>query len=88
MKPKPIFGNYNRLNPSERWILDRWLTDNAVLASVFAGGIFALAIMGNTGRTPDLAQTKPIQPTSASSLPEPAAPRVPTELIVPVLDRR
>jgi len=88
MKRGPTFTNCHRLNPSERRFFDRWLVANGVIASMFAGGIFALAMMGNTGRTPDLAQTKPIQPTSASSLPESAAPIVPPEMIVPVLDRR
>ena len=88
MKRGPTFENYQRMNPSERRFFNQWLTANAVLASTFAGGIFALAIMGNTSRTPDLAQMRPIQSTSASSLSEPAAPRVPAELIVPVVDRR
>ena len=88
MKRGPTFENYQRMNPSERRFFNQRLTANAVLASIFAGGIFALAIMGNTAQTPDLAQTTPIQSTSASSLREPAAPRVPAELIVPVVDRR
>ena len=88
MKRGPTFEIYQRMNPSERRFFNQWLTANAVLASIFAGGIFALAIMGNTARTPDLAQIKPIQSTSASSLSEPAAPKVPAELIVPVVDRR
>jgi len=88
MKRGPKFTNLHGLNPSERRSFDRWLVANAVLASLFAGGIVAVAIMGNTEQTPALAQTKLIQPTTASSLPEHAVPRVPAELVVPVVDGR
>jgi len=87
MKCGPTFENYARMTPVERRFFNQWLTANAVLTSIVAGGIFALAIMGNMGATPELAQTKPVQSTSASSLAE-AASRVPTELIIPVEGRR
>ena len=87
MKRGPTFHNYHRMNPSEQRFFDRWLVANAAIASIFAGGIFALAIMGGIGR-PNLAQTKPIESTLAVGLPERATPSLPIELILPVVDRR
>jgi hypothetical protein len=44
-----IVRQYRAMSPEDRRTFDRWLKANAVFGSIFAAGLFAMALAGSTG---------------------------------------
>ena len=50
-----IFDQYKPLSPDDRRTFDRWLKGNAVIGSIMAAGLVAMAIAGlNSGPSHDV----------------------------------
>src|SRR5262245_45866525 len=44
-----IARQYRAMSPEDRHTFDRWLKANAVVGSIFAAGLFAMALAGSMG---------------------------------------
>ena len=49
MSKGDIVRQYRAMSPEDRRTFDRWLKANAVIGSIFAAGLFAMALAGAAG---------------------------------------
>jgi hypothetical protein len=55
------------MSPEDRHTFDRWLKANAVVGSIFAAGLFAMALAGSAGpRTASVTKTTDASKVAAS----------------------
>jgi uncharacterized protein with NAD-binding domain and iron-sulfur cluster len=71
------------MRPEEQRSFNRWLTANVALSSIFIAGFIAMALVGGYGTKEDIQVTAAAKP-SVQHQPT----RLPSELLIPVLDKR
>ena len=72
-----VLQQYRTMSAEDRHTFDRWLKANAVLGSIVAGGLFAMAMAGGSGFGPGQAVAQSAEASEISEAQTPSASNEP-----------